>query len=238
MTMSPEKTPPEGILLVDKPKGITSFDVIRKLRKTLGVKKMGHAGTLDPLASGLMIIGVGASTKKLSAYIKLDKTYEAEIVLGEQRTTGDLEGEVVAECDMRTLDITESAVRDALTGMVGTLELPVPAYSAIKRGGEALYKKARRGEQVETPVKAMHIDEATLTTLEDKGERIHAHVTFSVGSGTYIRSLAEELGRRLLVPSVRKADSTQAGGGVPAMLANLRRTRIGEYTLAHSLTPF
>ena len=237
MTMSPEKTPPEGILLVDKPKGITSFDVIRKLRQQRGVRKMGHAGTLDPLASGLMIIGVGAGTKKLTEYIKLEKTYEAEIILGERRTTGDLEGDIVAQCDMRTLDITEAVVRDALTGMVGTLELPVPAYSAVKRGGEALYKKARRGEQVETPLKLMRVNEATLTKLENKGTRIHVHVTFSVGSGTYIRSLAEELGRRLPVPLVRKPDSTQAGGGVPATLANLRRTRIGEFTLAHTLTP-
>ena len=229
---------PEGILLVNKPKGITSFDVIRKLRKQLSVRKMGHAGTLDPLASGLMIIGVGEGTKKLTEYIKLDKTYEAEIVLGEKRTTGDLEGDIVAQCDMRTHDITEAIVRDALAGMAGTLELPVPAYSAIKRGGEALYKKARRGERVEVPTKSMRIDEATLIKLEDKYTRIHSHVIFRVGSGTYIRSLAEELGRRLPVPSVRKADSTQAGGGVPATLANLRRTRIGEYTLAHSLTPF
>ena len=209
----------DDILLVDKPKGITSFDVIRRLRKELNIKKMGHAGTLDPLASGLMIIGINTGTKKLTNYIKLDKTYEAEVVIGEQRTTGDMEGEIVAESDAS--GVTREEVEQTLAGMVGVLALPVPVYSAIKKDGQPLYKKARKGQDVETPVKDMHVQHAELTRTETNGERVHAHIIFDVGSGTYIRSLAEELGRRL---------------GHPATLGNLRRTRVGEFKIEDART--
>ncbi len=200
------------LLLIDKPKGITSFDVIRILRRKLGIRKMGHAGTLDPLASGLMLIGVEKGTKRLATLIKLPKTYEAEIVLGELRDTGDLEGRIVMEASVR--DVREEDVADALSGMHGELMLPVPAYSAIKKDGKALYKSARQGEAVEVPIKAMEVTGATLLRLEERADRTHAFVTFDVGSGTYIRSLAEELGRRL---------------GYPATLGNLRRTKVGDF---------
>ena len=132
---------PEHILLVDKPKGITSFDVIRRLRRELGIKKMGHAGTLDPLASGLMILGVGEGTKKLTEFIKLDKEYIAEIRVGEKRSTGDLEGVVLESVKVEALD-TE-LVKEELQGMGGVLTLPVSAYSAIKKDGVPMYKRAR-----------------------------------------------------------------------------------------------
>lgn len=210
---------PEHVLLIDKPKGPTSFDVIRKLRRTLGIKKMGHAGTLDPLASGLMIVGVQEGTKLLADYLKLPKTYEAEIVLGEKRTTGDLEGEVTESCDVYTVD--ETHLRDVLATMVGTLALAVPAYSAVKQGGVPLYKKARRGEKVQTPVKQMTITRAELTHMAAMENRVHVHVVFDVESGTYIRSLAEELGQRL---------------NLPATLGNLRRTRVGPFSVADART--
>ena len=205
---------PDDVLLIDKPKGISSFDVIRTLRRTLGVRKMGHAGTLDPLASGLLIIGVGAGTKKLTEYLKLDKTYEAEIILGESRTTGDIEGELIAEKAVDSVDVAR--VHEVLAGMVGNVVLKVPRYSAIKRDGEALYKKARRGDEFEAPTRTMQAHDAVLARIVPDTSRVHIHVRFSVGSGTYIRSLAEEVGRRL---------------GVPATLGNLRRTRIGQYSL-------
>lgn len=205
---------PDDVLLIDKPKGVSSFDVIRTLRRTLGVRKMGHAGTLDPLASGLLIVGVGAGTKKLTEYLKLDKTYEAEIILGESRTTGDVEGELIAEKAVDSIDVAQ--VRAVLAGMVGNIVLKVPRYSAIKRDGEALYKKARRGDEFEAPVRTMQVHDAVLARIVPDTSRVHIHVWFSVGSGTYIRSLAEEVGRRL---------------GVPATLGNLRRTRIGQYSL-------
>ena len=147
----------EHILLIDKPSGITSFDCIRILRKKLGIRKMGHAGTLDPMATGLMIIGVGDGTKKLQEFLKLDKTYEAEILLGVQTDTGDITGKVLKELGIKNYELSEEKIKKVLQGMVAKLELPVPAYSAIKRGGEALYKKARRGEVVDVPIKTMEI---------------------------------------------------------------------------------
>lgn len=202
----------EDIMLIDKPVGITSFDAIRILRKKLGVKKMGHAGTLDPLASGLMIIGVGAGTKKLKDFIKLPKVYEALVVIGEARDTGDQEGEIIAERYVED----ELDVATVLAGMVGVLELPVPKYSAIKQGGEALYKKVRRGEEVEAPLKSMEVRRAELQKVEVRDGRLYSTIIFDVGSGTYIRSLAEELGRRL---------------GYPATLGGLRRISIGDYSV-------
>lgn len=220
----------ENILLIDKPSGITSFDCIRILRKKLGIRKMGHAGTLDPMATGLMLIGVGDGTKKLQEFLKLDKTYEAEILLGVQTDTGDITGRVM-EHEVCTMEHEEERIKEILKGMEGKLNLPVPAYSAIKRGGEALYKKARRGEVVDVPRKTMEI-----TSVEFLGchstekwnpgkaldsslrwnDKLIVKARFSVTSGTYIRSLAEEFGRRL---------------GVPATLASLRRTRIGEFKI-------
>lgn len=203
-----------NILLIDKPVGITSFDVIRRLRKKLNIKKMGHAGTLDPLASGLMIIGVNEGTKRLNEYLKLDKEYVTDVLLGKRTKTGDLEGEVVAEQEVGV--VTEEEVIDSLSSMVGTLTLPVSAYSAIKQSGVPLYKKARALEKsgqaidFELPMREMKVYEAELLDMSDKMIRIR----FKVGSGTYIRSLGEELGRLL---------------GYPATLASLRRTKVGEF---------
>ena len=211
---------PQGILLIDKPLGITSFDVTQKLRRELGEKKIGHAGTLDPLASGLMIVGVGAGTKLLHEYQMLPKVYEAEVCIGESTTTSDREGEVLESCSVDALDT--HTVDMALHAMQGILRLPVSIYSAMKKGGEAFYKKARRGEHPTPPVRDMEIFEATLVELcEKRDERMYLKVKFSVGSGTYIRSLAEELGRRL---------------GYPARLENLRRVQVGDFLVEQART--
>lgn len=218
------------VLLVDKPVGITSFDVIRRLRRKLNIKKMGHAGTLDPAASGLMIIGVEKGTKKLTDYIKLDKEYLAEVLVGTQTDSGDMEGVVL---DEREIDekgaaetFSEEKVSAALATMLGTLTLPVSAYSAIKKDGVPFYKKARaaasRGETVpmeDLPVREMKVYEAELQSIEydKKIKKVVLKLRFKVGSGTYIRSLAEELGNRL--------------GDYPATLQALRRTKIGEFSV-------
>ena len=211
------------LLLVDKPKGITSFDVIRHLRRQTGVKKFGHAGTLDPLASGLMLLGVEKGTKKLSELIKLDKEYIAEIRLGESRTTGDLEGEVVESTEIdddRAMQL-EQSVASVVRTMVGEHTLPVSAYSAIKVDGVPMYKRARKAEVtgdtiINIPMRTMVVYEAELLGTEQQDDRFAVAVRFKVASGTYIRSLAEELGRRL---------------GYPACLADLRRTQVGEYRI-------
>ncbi len=210
---------PDDMLLIDKPKGITSFDVIRRLRHELGIKKMGHAGTLDPLASGLMIIGIGPGTKKLSEFIKLPKEYVAEIRVGERRSTGDLEGVVLESKDVTALDAAE--VSRTLADMVGMLSLPVSAYSAIKKDGVPMYKRARkaekRGETVDdVPERAMEVADVELLGITCAELRCVVTVRFAVGSGTYIRSLAEEFGKRL---------------GYPATLQNLRRTKVGDFDI-------
>lgn len=218
-------TLPEDILLIDKPKGITSFDVIRRLRKELNIRKMGHGGTLDPLATGLMIIGIEKGTKKLSEYLKLDKEYIAEVRVGERRSTGDLEGEILEEKDVMELD--EALVKKVLSTMLGTLALPVSAYSAIKKDGVPLYKRARKAEKTgeeitDLPIRTMQVFENELQKIECGDNRCVLTVRFFVSSGTYVRSLGEELGKRL---------------GYPATLQNLRRTKIGEFSIddAHEL---
>jgi len=206
------------ILLIDKPIGMTSFDVIRVLRKQTGIKKFGHAGTLDPLATGLMILGVEKGTKKLTDFIKFDKEYVTEVLIGERRSTGDMEGIVVQEKDV-TEPIVAAAASFALQGMIGTLTLPVSAYSAIKKDGKAMYKRAReaeaKGETIDdVPARSMEVMEAELLDIRHEGMRAVITVRFHVGSGTYIRSLGEELGRRL---------------GYPATLLSLRRTKVGTF---------
>ncbi len=189
---------------------------------------MGHAGTLDPLATGLMIIGVGTGTKRLEELTKLDKEYLAEIRIGEHRTTGDLEGKIMEERLVTdSAEVLQQAVREALATMDGDIELPVSAYSAIKVDGVPMYKKARKAEVkgevvTEVPVRVMRLYESQLFSLHVRDSRAVATVRFRVGSGTYIRSLAEELGNRI---------------GYPATLQALRRTKIGgfEIDMAESL---
>jgi len=198
------------IILVDKPKGVTSFDVIRILRRELGIWKMGHAGTLDPLATGLLIIGVNAGTKKLSALIGLPKTYEAEIRLGTATDSGDADGTIVQELPVP--ELSDDQVRVAIEGMRGELTLPVSLFSAIKRDGVPLYRYAYRGEKVEVPMRSMTVRDASFLSYENGVIR----AVFDVSSGTYVRSLAEELGKRL---------------GTCASIVNLRRLTIGEYSV-------
>ena len=227
-----------NILLVDKPKGITSFDVIRLLRKKLGVWKMGHAGTLDPLASGLMIIGVNDGTKKMAEFLKLPKIYVADILLGKKSETGDLEGKILEE--KNTEHITDEMIRSVVAGFAGKHMLAVPMYSAIKVGGKTLYSIARKKEKggvlteketnIAPPIKEMEVISAELLGIErtdetfrfgvqprtGDGGNLVIKVKMEVTSGSYIRTLAEEFGNRL---------------GVPAMLSSLRRIQIGKYSV-------
>ncbi len=198
------------ILLIDKPKGITSFDVIRLLRKKLGIRKMGHSGTLDPLATGLLLIGVGAGTKKLPSLIGLPKTYEAEILLGKKTDTGDITGNVIEEKNIPHFS-KEDIIR-VLEGMVGEHMLTVPMYSAIKKDGKALYAYAREGLSVEAPQKPMRV--IAISLIDASGATIK--VFFEVSSGTYIRTLAELIAERL---------------GTVGTIANLRRLSVGMYNV-------
>jgi tRNA pseudouridine55 synthase len=209
------KDTPHGILLVDKPEGPTSFDVIAKLRRALGTREIGHAGTLDPLATGLLVVLVGAYTR-LQAYLTADdKEYVGTFAFGAQTTTDDREGEVMATGDASTLD--EAKVRAALAHFTGPLAQIPPAYSAIQVGGERLYDKARRGETIE--LEPRHVVVHALELLEWRAATAVVRVRCS--KGTYIRALARDLGTHL---------------GVPAHLQALRRTASGAYHLDEGAT--
>ncbi len=206
----------KDILLIDKPGGITSYDVIRQLKPRFPKgTKIGHAGTLDPQATGLMIIGIGPGTKKLNEFLKLPKVYEAEVLFGVKTDSGDLDGKIIEEKPAGKID--PAALGDTVAGMIGKIKLAVPMYSAIKIGGKPLYKHARQGNtSVAAPIKDMEIKSAKLHGLECAEERCVAKITLEVASGTYIRSIAEELGHRL---------------NLPATLQSLRRTKIGVFRI-------
>jgi len=208
------------MLLIDKPTGMTSFAVIQLLRKRLGVQKIGHAGTLDPLASGLLLVAVGDETKEIQQYVGLPKTYEVEMLIGERRTTGDMEGEVVEERDVPSIDKAKALA--VASGMIGAMSLPVPTYSAVKLGGEPLYKKARRGEAVKAPLKNMEIYALEIHEVHCEGGRCIVSASMEVSSGSYVRSIVEEFGKRL---------------GYPATTKELRRTKIGNFDVKNAQIP-
>jgi tRNA pseudouridine55 synthase len=206
---------PSGLLLIDKPVGITSFDIIRALRRQTGVRKVGHAGTLDPMASGLMLMLVGTATKQAGRFSGLDKTYVAEMTLGATSTTGDREGELTPVSGQKP---SQEQLEGALEPFVGEITQTPSQYSAIKVGGVRAYKLARAGKAVTMPPRQITIHAITLLEYAYPLVRFEAKVS----SGTYIRSLAEDIGRTL-----------QTG----AYLSALRRTQIGEFSLdqAHTL---
>ena len=217
-----------NILLIDKPKGITSFDVIRILRKKLKIRKIGHAGTLDPLATGLLIIGIGKATKLLNQYVKLDKTYEAEILFGVKTDTGDIDGKVIEKKSIPQL--SDQKINRVINSLVGEIDLPVPKYSAIKRNGKPLYKYAREGKEIIVPIKKMRINWIKGSSLHYNSQSSSVpqtnistiHIALNVSSGTYVRSIAEEIGDRL---------------GTVATIMNLRRIQIGQFSIDQAVTP-
>jgi len=208
--------PEEGtLLLVDKPLRWTSFDVVRKLKYLLRVKKIGHAGTLDPLATGLLLIGIGKYTKKLAELQGLDKRYEGTLVLG--KTTPSFDLETGYENEMEIGHITEEHVRSLIPKFTGLIEQFPPAHSAVKVDGERAYKKARRNEVVAIKARMITIHYLEFTRIE------FPEVDFKVNctKGTYIRSLAHDIGQEL---------------GVGAHLSALKRTSIGEYLLTDAVS--
>lgn len=201
-----------GILFIDKPVGPTSFDVVRKVRKALQEKKVGHTGTLDPFATGLLPICVGQGTRIVQYLTDLDKTYEATLALGNQTNTGDNTGENVLSLEVPNLVPQE--IEAAMKKLAGdSLQMP-PQFSAKKVNGVPAYKMARRGEHVELTPKAIHISEFELLSVDFQSES-SATIKFlaRVSKGTYIRVLGEDLAKAL---------------GTCGHLTELRRTRIGE----------
>ncbi len=205
----------DSVLLVDKPAGITSFGVVarvrRKLSQQLGKKaKVGHTGTLDPFATGLMIIVTGKECRNAGNYSKLDKEYEATIRLGQTSTTGDPEGELT---EVSTAQPTKDQVEAVLKQFVGEITQQPPMFSAIKINGRRAYDLARKGEVVEMPTRQITIFELELIDYTYPTVRIRTRVS----SGTYIRTLAEDVGAKL-----------ETG----AYCSELRRTKVAEYSVA------
>lgn len=206
---------PEGLWLIDKPVGMSSFGVVARMRGIMGIKKIGHAGTLDPLASGLMLVLVGKTyTRQADQLIKLRKSYEMQVTLGSTSTTDDAEGELSPISDRQP---TEEQIRTAIATFKGEIQQKPPAYSAIKIQGQRAYKLARKGMVVDIP--------ARTTTIYDWQVMSYAYpfikAIADVSSGTYIRSLAHDLG-----------DVLHTG----AYLSALRRITIGDYSIKDAIT--
>jgi tRNA pseudouridine55 synthase len=202
----------DGLAVVDKPAAWTSHDVVARCRRIFGQKRVGHSGTLDPDATGVLLVGLGRVTRLLRFLTELPKSYEGELVLGTATSTLDASGEVVGEWDMGTVDLDQ--VRAAATRFVGDIEQVPPMVSAVKVGGRRLHELARQGVEVDRaprPVTVQRLD-------VDRGDRPGVfRLDVQCSSGTYIRVLAADIG-------------TALGGG--AHLANLRRTAIGSFGLA------
>lgn len=223
----------EGILLVDKPTDMSSFAVVARIRRILTEQaqakaknlgqtppkrvKVGHAGTLDPFATGLLILLYGKATKRASDFLKLDKSYEATIMLGKVSTTGDIEGKVTDYGEGREEPPTLVQVQDVLDSFKGEIIQKVPAFSAIKINGERAYKLARAGKEVEMPERKIKIYDIKILNYQWP----YLKISCDVSSGTYIRQLGMDVGEKL-----------DTGG----YLTELRRTKIGKYNVKDAKT--
>lgn len=218
--------PDNGILLVDKPTGWTSHDVVAKVRNVLkkqaGKKvKVGHTGTLDPLASGLLILVVGSYTKRAQEFSKLDKIYQLTMKLGETSSTGDSEGTItktVRSDQKRDKKPSKTVVEKTVKGFEGVINQTPPAFSAIKVGGKRAYRLAREGKKVELEPREITIYDISKISYK------YPFISFvvRVSSGTYIRSLTEEIGEKL---------------GTGAYLSELRRIEVGEFNVSDATSP-
>jgi tRNA pseudouridine55 synthase len=203
-----------GIVLVDKPLGLSSHSAVSGVRKALGTKKVGHAGTLDPAATGLLVMGVNAGTRLLTYLVGLDKSYTAVMRLGYETTTDDAEGEQVGEPSPATQALTEGDIHSALDAFRGGIEQVPSTYSAIKVEGKRAYDLARSGKEVELRARPVTISQLEAGEITPGDGFIDVELLVECSSGTYIRALARDIGRRL---------------GVGGHLVALRRTRVGPF---------
>ena len=204
-----------GLVVVDKPGGMTSHDVVSQVRRLAGTRRVGHAGTLDPMATGVLVVAVNRATRLLGHLTLTDKRYDATIRLGATTTTDDADGDVVASAP--TENLTEEAVRSQLAEFVGEIDQVPSSVSAIKVGGKRAYALVRSGEQVDLPSRRVTIHGLDVTGLALPDVRVSVHCS----SGTYVRAIARDLGAAL---------------GVGGHLTALRRTAVGPFTLDHART--
>jgi tRNA pseudouridine55 synthase len=206
--------PPEGLLLIDKPPGVTSHDVVDAVRRAFGTRKVGHAGTLDPMATGLLLVGMGRATRLLRFLSGLDKTYEGSGRLGAETDTLDGDGRIVRTAE--TEHVTEDELRRAMAGLVGESDQVPPAYSAVKVGGRALYHAARRGEHVDPEPRTIRVEAFDLLSFDGRDFDFRMWCS----SGTYVRVLVADVGRAV---------------GSAAHLTRLVRTRAGPFSLREAV---
>ncbi|MDO5101642.1 MAG: tRNA pseudouridine(55) synthase TruB [Lautropia sp.] len=202
-----------GLLLLDKPVGLSSNTALQKVRRLLSADKAGHGGTLDPMASGVLPLMFGEGCKLAGASLTHDKAYEAEVQFGVRTTTDDVEGEVLSQSDRRPSKAELSAALGAFVGLI--MQAP-PVYSALKVGGKAMYRHAREGAPIEAPPRQVRVDAIELLAFD--GDK--ARLKIDCGKGTYIRSIARDLGEAL---------------GCGAHLSGLRRTRVGDFEVRHAV---
>ena len=208
-------TAPDGLLVVDKPPGLTSHDVVGRTRRLAATRKVGHAGTLDPMATGVLVLGIGRATRLLGHLALTDKTYEATIRLGSTTVTDDAEGDVLETRD--AAGVTDEAIASAMMDLTGAIEQVPSSVSAIKVDGKRSYARVRAGETVELQARAVTV--SRFEVLARRGDDLD--VTVSCTSGTYVRALARDLGAAL---------------GVGGHLTALRRTRVGPFDLSTART--
>ncbi len=209
-----ERQPASGVLVVDKPGGITSFDVVARVRRALGERRVGHTGTLDPMATGVLPICVGEATKLVPFLMSGEKQYEAELRLGVTTDSLDATGQVTSETNAG--HVSRSDVERALLGFVGAIQQRPPMHSALRVAGQRLYELARRGLEVERQERTVVVHAIELLAFDTPSARISVRC----GKGTYVRSLAADLGSAL---------------GVGAHLTALRRTRVGPFAIAQAV---
>jgi tRNA pseudouridine55 synthase len=208
-----------GLVVVDKPGGMTSHDVVGRCRRIFGTRKVGHAGTLDPMATGVLVIGIDRATKILGLLSGTSKTYSATIRLGQSTSTDDAEGELLEQ--VSSGNVADAAIEAAVAALRGDIEQTPSTVSAIKIGGKRAYQLARDGQTVELKPRAVRIDRFDITGVRRAGDLVDVDVEVDCSSGTYIRALARDIGATLAV-----------GGH----LTVLRRTRVGDFGLDQART--
>jgi tRNA pseudouridine55 synthase len=220
--VSPQSAPQgaSGLVIVDKVAGLTSHDVVARVRRLAGTRKVGHAGTLDPMATGVLVVGINRATRLLGHLMLTQKAYDATIRLGVSTTTDDAEGDVVETSS--TASITESEIRDRLQQFVGVIDQVPTAVSAIKIDGKRAYQRVRDGEDVDLPARRVTVHELVVHDLAHTSDNfVDVRVSLRCSSGTYVRAIARDLGRELHV-----------GGHLTA----LRRSAVGPFDLATAMT--
>ncbi|WP_105567680.1 tRNA pseudouridine(55) synthase TruB [Microbacterium halophytorum] len=211
-----------GVLLVDKPQGVTSHDVVARTRRAFGTRKVGHAGTLDPMATGLLLIGIDGATRLLTYLVGLGKTYEATIRLGESTDSDDADGEITGRAAPDAVAaLGDDAIDAGIAQLTGDIEQVPSAVSAIKVDGRRAYDRVRAGEQVELKARSVTVSRFERLATRRLDGAVELDVAVDCSSGTYIRALARDLG---------------AGLGVGGHLTRLRRTRVGEFDVADAVS--